>query len=425
MTHLPLPEPGQSAAEAWVAAHLGHLVDDAVAGSTVFRGGQSHADAALAAFDVTGYAARRNEVWPPGRRGASQLSPFIRHGLLPLRTVWDAVAGGPERDVQKFRDELQWQEFARHWYARLGHRTGQGVRRQQVLPTDLPADPASNPPTDPGSGPGPSHAEVPEPWPTDMACLQLCIDELHNTGWLVNQTRMWLASHWAVRQNHHWAHGEDHFFAHLLDGSRAANRLGWQWTTGVGSSKPYGFSRFQVNKRAPGVCDSCEHRNSCPIEDWPDDPEFAPAAPLAPQGDDPTRVAGPSRPERYDRPDGVLLTAESLGDEDPALVAHHDLPVVFVFDEPLLAKLRLSSKRLVFLTETLAELATHRELELRLGNPVSELADRKPTVTFAPVPGFHSRSDVLNLAEIHPWPWLHRPNQGSISSFSAWRKSVR
>ncbi len=87
-----------------------------------------------------------------------------------------------------------------------------------------------------------------------MACVDATVGELERDGWLVNQTRMWLASHWAVREGARWQDGEDRFFAHLLDGSRAANRLGWQWTTGVGSSKPYGFSRSQVEKRAPQLC---------------------------------------------------------------------------------------------------------------------------------------------------------------------------
>jgi hypothetical protein len=43
-----------------------------------------------------------------------------------------------------------------------------------------------------------------------------------------------------------------------------------------------------------------------------------------------------------------VLTVESL-DADPALDAHPDLPAVFVFDAPLLARLQLSGKRLVFL----------------------------------------------------------------------------
>jgi deoxyribodipyrimidine photo-lyase len=80
----------------------------------------------------------------------------------------------------------------------------------------------------------------------------LTVGELETDGYLVNQTRMWLASHWAVREGVDWRAGEDRFFRHLLDGSRAANRAGWQWTVGTATGKPYGFSRWQVEKRAPG-----------------------------------------------------------------------------------------------------------------------------------------------------------------------------
>ena len=86
-------------------AHLADLCCDEPIASPRFRGTQAAADAALAAFDVTGYAARRNDVFPARRRGASGLSPWIRHGLLTLPTVWDSVAG-PSRDVEKFRDDF-------------------------------------------------------------------------------------------------------------------------------------------------------------------------------------------------------------------------------------------------------------------------------------------------------------------------------
>jgi len=97
---------------------------------------------------------------------------------------------------------------------------------------------------------------------------------------------------------------------------------------------------------------------------------------------------------------------------------------VFVFDQPLLARLRLSAKRLVFLTETLAELSTERDLEVALGDPRVELAGRLLAVTHAPVPGFARRSAALATIEVHPWPWLAPPGPGSVSSFSAWRRSV-
>ncbi len=395
MTRLEVPDSTRTAAERFVADNLDHLVDGDVADSPSIRGGQRSADRALAGFDVAGYAARRNEVAPPERRGASQLSPYIRHGLLTLTEVWDSVAGGPARDVRKFRDELLWQEYARHWYARLGRSTASPLRRQMDA-----IEPRGR-------------------WDRSLPCLDATLSELEEHGWLVNQTRMWLASDWTVRNGQDWRHGENYFFRHLLDGSRAANRLGWQWTTGLGSSKSYGFSRYQVERRAPGWCRQCPHRGACPIEDWPEERSTTPVN--WPQEID---LTGPTVATADGEPDTVWLTAESLGDQDPALVARPDLPAVFVFDEPLLARLRLSAKRLVFLTETLAELAETRALEIHLGDPVVVLQGRSLAVTHAPVPGFATRAAALHPVETHPWPWLRVPRRGSVKSFSAWRKRV-
>ncbi len=406
---LPVPEPGPEAAVAFVARHLGDVVaegPDGVAASPAFRGGQVAADAALAAFDVAGYARARNEVAPRSRRGASALSPWIRHGLLDLPTVWAAVADGPARDRGKFRDELLWQEFARHWYARLGTATRSATRNRVPVVSDR------------------------HEWDRSMVCIDETVGELERDGWLVNQTRMWLSSHWTVRHGAAWRSGEDEFFTHLLDGSRAANRLGWQWTTGVGSNKAYGFSRWQVRKRTDGWCERCPHRHDCPIEAWPDDPELVPlpgddpAVTLVRRDPDPDGTAGPAEPELTGDPDVVWLTAESLGDADPALAAHPDLPVAFVFDEALLASLRLSGTRLVFLTETLAELATRRDVSLWRGRPAEVLDGRAVATTFAPVPGFRRLLPRVHPVALHPWPWLARPHRGSIRSFTAWRKQL-
>jgi deoxyribodipyrimidine photo-lyase len=414
---LPAPDPGRAGAEHWVAEHLaGLFAEDEVVGSDRFRGGQAAADRALAAFDVTGYAATRNEAYPEPRRGASGLSPYIRHGLLPLGRVWDAVEGGPARDVRRFRDELLWQEYARHWYARLGPATARPLRHLYAG-----GSAGTEPPWD---------ATGEEP----MACLELTLGELEDDGWLVNQTRMWLASHWTVRHRRDWRVGEDLFFRHLLDGSRAANRLGWQWTTGLGSERAYGFSRWQVERRAPGLCADCELGSACPIDRWPDEPELVDLDPdhrLA-ADPDPDQTAGPAEVTRSGSrrgPEAVWLTAESLGHGDPALTARPDLPAAFVFDRPLLARLRLSAKRLVFLAETLAELAfapapdRRRSLEIHLGDPVEVLADRPVAATFAPVPGWARRAAGLDVVEIHPWPWLRRPNGGPVSSHRAWSRS--
>jgi deoxyribodipyrimidine photo-lyase len=352
---------------------------------------------------VRGYAKRRNEVWPASRRGASGLSPWIRHGLLSLPDVWEVV-GGHGHDSRKFRDELLWQEYARHVYARLGYKTRQSLRYQPVDERVVEQD----------------------PWDRSMHCVDLCMSELEGDGWLVNQTRMWMAAHWTVRHGAPWQDGEDVFFTHLLDGSRAANRLGWQWTTGAGTGRVYGFSRWQVNKRSTGVCDECVHRENCPIEQWPSEPAMEPVADTAllRHDPDPFRTAGPTVPTVSGPPEAVWLTAESLGDRDPALVANPDLPVVFVFDEALLAVLRLSGKRLVFLTERLAELAGSRDVEISLGDPKVLLRGRAVATTFAPVPGWAIRAAAVQPVEVHPWPWLRRPDAGSLSSYTNWVKRV-
>ena len=243
---LPDPPSEHRQVRQWVDSHLGDLCVSAPSAtaentdgvtSPRIRGGQHASDAALQAFDVAGYARRRNNVWPPADRGASGLSPYIRHGLLTLREVWDHVAGGPPSDVTKFRDELLWQEYARHLYARVGTASRASLRFVVNERTPVSAETGT-----------PWIASAPDtPWTSSALCIQSSWNELVTDGWLTNQTRMWLASHWNVREGMGWRDGEDLMYRHLLDGSRAANRLGWQWTTGAltgkASGSPDGRSR--------------------------------------------------------------------------------------------------------------------------------------------------------------------------------------
>jgi deoxyribodipyrimidine photo-lyase len=386
---------------AWVATHLGDLTLEGPEGVRpgALRGGQSAADTALATLDISYYAKRRSTVLPESGQGATRMSPYVRHGLLSLRDVWTRVQDAPPGDRRKYRDELLWQEYARHLYARVGSDLGRSLRHEQP------------------------HADEPwpDPWPREMACMDHVVGHLHDDGWLVNQTRMWLASQWAVRAGAPWRAGEDAMFTHLLDGSRAANRLGWQWTVGTGSGKPYGFSRWQVEKRAPQLCRRCPLSASCPIQGWPEE-TTGPAL----EGPDLGRAPVPAGPGEVHGSGGerVWLTAESLGTGDPALAADPDRPATFVFDEPLLRRLRLSGKRLVFLAETLGELAAERDVEVRRGDVDVELGGVPLATTYAPVPGWGRHAAHLDVVEVHPWPWLATPRPAPVRSFSAWRKAV-
>lgn len=369
-------------------------------GRSSLRGGQTSANEALANLDITGYARNRSEVLPIERRGATRLSPYIRHNFLTLEQLWQAAKSAPYNDREKFRDELLWQEYARHLYARVGTRLFENLRFEQNRDN---------------SGEG---------WTDGMDCVDFVVDELTQDGWLVNQTRMWLASHWTVRNGAGWLHGQERMYRELVDGSRAANLLGWQWTVGSGTGKPYSFARWQVQKRAPELCGSCPLKSQCPIEHFAEDTALPPASPEPLLTSDPNLAAtrGPLEVIRNETPEFVLLTVDSLGDDDPALRANPDLPAVFVFNESALRKLQLSSKRIYFYLESLQDLAHRRDTRVFLGDPVRFASEHPVAVTHAPVPSF---AKFTNLAEVHPFPWLRLPHAGSVRSFSAWRNKIK
>ena len=367
-------------------------------GVSSITGGQTAANEALANLDITGYVNLRSQVFPKSSRGASMLSPYIRHNILTLSDVFQAVRKSPYKDREKFQDELFWQEYARHLYARMG------VQLFENLRFEANKDQA-------GDG-----------WNREMLCINEVVSELETDGWLVNQTRMWLASQWTVRSEKGWLYGQERMYQQLLDGSRAANLLGWQWTVGAGTGKPYGFSQWQVNKRAPGLCAQCSLVRNCPVAEFPEETTL----PHTSRNErlevdlDLAATRGPIEPEFNRAPDYVLLTIDSLGDADQAMIAHPELPVVFVFNEPALRKLQLSSQRIAFYLQTLQDLSTRRDLQVYLGDPYQFAMDHSVATTFAPVPSFKK---FKNLAAVYPYPWLRMPHGGSLKSFSSWRKS--
>jgi len=367
-------------------------------GVSSITGGQTAANEALANLDITGYANLRSQVFPKSSRGASMLSPYIRHNILTLSDVFQAVRKAPYKDREKFQDELLWQEYARHLYARMGVQLFENLRFEA------------------------NKDEVGDGWNREMLCINEVVSELETDGWLVNQTRMWLASQWTVRSEKGWLYGQERMYQQLLDGSRAANLLGWQWTVGAGTGKPYGFSQWQVNKRAPGLCAQCSLVRNCPVAEFPEETTL----PHALRNErlevdlDLAATRGPIEPEFNRAPEYVLLTIDSLGDADQAMIAHPELPVVFVFNEPALRKLQLSSQRIAFYLQTLQDLSTRRDLQVYLGDPYQFAMDHSVATTFAPVPSFKK---FKNLAAVYPYPWLRMPHGGSLKSFSSWRKS--
>ena len=367
---------------------------------SIFKGGQSYADHALNNLDINGYAKKRNNVYPNEKRGSSYLSPYIRHGLLSLKEVWDHVENFEYQDRSKFRDELLWQEFSRHLYAIIGR------KNKEFLNFYVKNDPG----------------EIVQN--QKMNCISTIENELESTGYMVNQTRMWYSSHQMFRTSNHWQESEDYMYKHLVDGSRFANRLGWHWVMGSQTGKIYGFSKFQVKKRAPKICNECQLQHECPIEDWPKvmsisnkdieidlniENNFGPQTILT----------------TNEKPHYVWINGESLGDEDPALSHFSELPVIFIFDKGLLKNLNLSTKRINFLLDTLKEINEKRELTVYLDNPENVLMKKKYASTFAPVPKYKKITKNAKPTVEFPAKRLIAPINFYPRSFSAWRKKTK
>jgi deoxyribodipyrimidine photo-lyase len=321
--------------------------------------------------------------------------------LISLKDVHDhpSVQASNSLDRFRFRSELLWQDYARHWYSVWGRSTRSAISYQQ---------------------PKGSESWAMQPWPSSMRCVDETINELTHDGWIVNQTRMWLASQWSIRAGKSWQEGEEWMFRHLLDGSRAANRMGWQWCSGTTRRGGHGFARRQVLKRAREFCETCVLKHDCPIRSYAPVPK---ASTVAVRAEPSLERFGPLNTPETKEVDCVWLTAESLGIRDPALQRNPGAPVVFVFDEPLLRKLQLSGQRIRFLTETIAELAEQRNMTIWRGDPrtvVPELG--RVSVTHAPVPGFANIMRAAPLFDVHPYPWLRLPTSSLAETIITTRR---
>ena len=188
--------------------------------------------ARLSAVQPDLYARTRNAL----NGAVTRLSPYLTHGILSLREVYDAVHARQPLDAQhQFLFELGWRAY---WHHVWRHR-GDGIHRSLhagVLPDDayqtaLPTDILEA--------------------RTGIPVIDHAVRELYATGYVHNHARMWLASYCVHLRKVHWHAGAQWMLSHLLDGDVASNHLSWQWVAGTGSSKPYLFNAANVAQFAP------------------------------------------------------------------------------------------------------------------------------------------------------------------------------
>jgi deoxyribodipyrimidine photo-lyase len=183
------------------------------------------------------YKERRNELtvmpFDNGNGGTSQISPYLRLGVLSPRqafsagfAAWNAASSKDARaSIDTWIDELIWREFYMHVMAHFPH-----VYSQNFNPMyDNLAwahDPAGLAAWKNGE--------------TGYPVVDAAMRQLQQVGWIPNRVRMIVASFLTKDLLIDWREGERHFMRCLIDGDPAANNGGWQWAAGTGTdAQPY------------------------------------------------------------------------------------------------------------------------------------------------------------------------------------------
>ncbi len=175
------------------------------------------------------YADTRNQL---DLAGTSQLSPYLRFGMLSARqaaaAAVEAIEQAPattRQSAETWLNELIWREF----YIAILHHFPR-VRGSSFRP-EFDRIPWSND----------ERAFI--AWTegrTGYPVVDAAMRQLAESGWMHNRVRMIVASFLVKDLLIDWRWGERWFMQHLLDGDPAANNGGWQWTAGVGTdAAPY------------------------------------------------------------------------------------------------------------------------------------------------------------------------------------------
>jgi len=181
---------------------------------------------------VRDYAEARD--WP-AVDGTSRLSPYLRLGVLSVRTCFDQALAHADREpharagVAKWLDELVWREF----YAALRAEhpeIGRANLRSEFDALAWNEDPKGFAAWQAGR--------------TGFPIVDAGMRQLAATGWMHNRVRMIVASFLTKDLLIDWRLGEAHSRSCLVDYDPASNAGGWQWAASTGTDAQPWFRIF-------------------------------------------------------------------------------------------------------------------------------------------------------------------------------------
>ena len=349
---------------------------------TAFPPGRRAALERLRAINPARYSRSRNFL----SGAVTRLSPYIRHGILELAEVRDAVIarGLPTKDVEKLIQELAWRDYYRRVYGTIGTRIWDDI---EPYKTGLPASAyARELPDDIRAG------------TTGAACIDGFVRDLVDEGYVHNHARMYFASYVVHHRRVRWQAGAAFYLEHLLDGDPASNNLSWQWVASTFAHEPYIFNRENLERYTENAyCGRCPlARGGCPFDgDYAalDRKLFPPDRTPTESGARISLNAPPDPlPPDLPRTRNVVIWAhtDALSDVNVARRAFPDAPVIFAWDQATRSAERWSDKRIAFIEGALAEMRIDARAE---GDAAAAI------VAFA---RNHQADAVMTIASVDP-----------------------
>ncbi len=173
---------------------------------------------------LDGYADGRDL---PGEQHVSNLSPYLRWGVVSPFQLWHAVdeADAPARDREKFLQELVWREFCHHLLFHFPSLPEENFNNRFDAFEWI------------GDSP---HLDAWRIGRTGYPIVDAGMRQLWETGIMHNRVRMVVASFLVKHLLVDWRIGERWFWDTLVDGDPASNPANWQWVAGSGAdAAPY------------------------------------------------------------------------------------------------------------------------------------------------------------------------------------------
>jgi deoxyribodipyrimidine photo-lyase len=168
---------------------------------------------------------------------SSEISHYIRHGIISTSQISQYIIKKyGKNNSQKYLQELYWRCFWQVFYYHNPNTAWQNIEGYKT---------------------GYQHSDYADNLPDDVYLAQtkneiinIFIQELYETGYLHNHTRMYLASYLIHFRKIKWQIGAKWFLQHLIDADIAVNNLSFQWIASCFSSKPYIFNLENIIKYA-------------------------------------------------------------------------------------------------------------------------------------------------------------------------------